>query len=94
MEKSYCIMDIFLYEHGTLYENLYKLDLFDVACVDSFINTNVVPTVAPKRARISEHSSSYRRLGHISSPRIERLVKDNIFLLKLTFQTSLLVLHV
>jgi len=54
-----------------LYEGLYMLNLNDM-----FVNS----VIGCKRSRVDENSSMlwHRRLGHISRPRIERLIKEGI----------------
>jgi len=56
---------------GVLYDGLYMLNLNDM-----FVNS----VIGHKRSRIDENSSMlwHRRLGHISRPWIERLIKEGI----------------
>jgi len=56
---------------GVLYDGLYMLNLNDM-----FVNS----VIGHKRSRVDENSSMlwHRRLGHISRPRIERLIKEGI----------------
>jgi len=56
---------------GVLYDGLYMLNLNDMS---------VNSVIGHKRSRVDENSSMlwHRRLGHISRPRIERLIKEGI----------------
>ena len=71
--------DSLLIENGSLCENLYKLDLHDIASVASS-SSSLSTVVGSKRGRSDMRSSMLwrKRLGHISRNRNERLVKDGV----------------
>ena len=74
-------MDIFsnsvLIGNAFLFGNLYSLNLHHGPLCDS---SSVNSVVDCKRARMNLSSSMlwYKRLGHISRQRLERLVKDGV----------------
>ena len=78
-EKLSLYRDSLLIENGSLCENLYKLDLHDIASVASS-SSSLSTVVGSKRGRSDMRSSMLwrKRLGHISRNRNERLVKDGV----------------
>ena len=77
--KVYLFCNSELVGSGTLYDDLYMIDLFPRA-VESSSNAHVMNVVSSNRARVDENCSMlwHKRLGHISKQMIERLIKDGI----------------
>jgi hypothetical protein len=65
---------------GFLCDGLYKINLMPSLSFPSPSTPIVNAVVGSKRSRVSETSSMlwHKRLGHISRPRMERLIKDGI----------------
>ena len=78
--KSKLYRDFLLIGNGVLCGSLYRLELTTFPFVSTTLTVNTGSSF--KRLKLNEMSSTlcHKRLGHISRQRMEKLIKNEIFL--------------